>query len=203
MVEEVDGRQLYQVTLTNHYKRAFELNQQVKVGIEHNPFFKFYETAIEYPVTDSQTGKEIRVNAVEWLHRVKVGTIRTSYQILSDKAVEVSQHYMMLARELLMEQIRVDEFDGRPPSRQRCLFLCETADEARAWIPLLGGAGSVCELTCAGTIHRTDSRLMVKMSEPLSVTKEKARAYWRGEASADPRMETLFEGEAIVSGINL
>jgi hypothetical protein len=203
MVDLVDGQKFYQVTLTNDYKLAFVLDQEVEVGVEQNPFFKFYERAMEYPVTDGGTGKTIQVNAVEWLHRVRAGTIRTSHAILADKAWEISQHYMMLARELLMEQIRLEEFDGAIPSRQRCLFLCDTAEEAKNWVPLVGGNGAVCELTCTGNIHRADSRLMVKVSEPLSVTREKARAYWRGEISADPRMEILFEGHAMVSAIGL
>jgi hypothetical protein len=106
---------------------------------------------------------------------------------------------MILARELLMEQVRVDEFGGEPPSRQRCLYVSETVEEAKSWLALLGGNGVVCELTCTGTIHRADSRLM----EPLSLTKDKARAYWRGERSANPRMETLFVGDAEVTGYGL
>lgn len=85
----------------------------------------------------------------------------------------------------------------------RFLYLSETAEEARSSLPLLGGKGAVCELTCTGIIHRADSRLMVKASEPLSVTMEKTRAYWRGESSADPRVETLFVGDAEVTGCGL
>jgi hypothetical protein len=29
----------------------------------------------------------------------------------------------------------------------------------------------------------------------------KARAYWKGEASTDPRIETLFAGDAVVSAV--
>jgi len=203
MVEKIHDRKFYQVSLTNNYKRAFALNQKITAGSEHNPFFKFYEKALEYPTTDGQTGILIQVNAVEWLHRVRAKTILTSYEILAEKAFEVSQHYMMLARELIMEQIRIEEFGGAPPSRQTCLFLSETIEEARTWIPLLGGRGAVCELLCTGNIHRVDSRLMVKVSEPLSTTKDRARAYWRGEVSADSRPETLFEGDAAVSAIGL
>ncbi|MHC4050159.1 DUF2441 domain-containing protein [Bradyrhizobium sp. 25ACV] len=115
----------------------------------------------------------------------------------------MSQHYMMLARELLMEQIRVEDFSGSPPSRQRCLYLSETVEEARTWLPLLGGNGAVCELTCTGVIHRADSRQMVMLSEPLQVTRERAQAYWQGKASADPRMETLFVGKAKITGMRL
>lgn len=203
MVEKVSGRKLYQVTIANGYKQAFVESQQIRVGVEYNPFFRFYESTIEYPVTDGETGATIRVNAVDWLHRVRAGTILTSYEILATKAFEVSQHYMMLARELIMEQIRLEEFAGQPPSRQTCLFLSETPEEARSWIPLLGDGGVICELDCSGIIHRADSRLMVKVSEPLSLTRDKARAYWRGEVSAEPRIEILFQGDAVVSAAGL
>lgn len=198
MVEQVENQKLYQVTVTNHYKRAFVAGAKIEVGIEHNPFFKYYEKPLEYLVTDGQTGVPLNVNAVDWLHQVRAKTILTSYEMLAEKAFEVSQHYMMLARELIMEQIRLEEFGGEPPSRQTCLYLSETPDEARSWIALLGGQGAVCELVGTGTIHRADSRLMVKVSEPLSVTRDKARAYWRGET-----METLFVGKAAVSAVGL
>ncbi|WP_441234481.1 DUF2441 domain-containing protein [Bradyrhizobium sp. 930_D9_N1_4] len=203
MVEKVNDRKFYQATSTNHYKQAFVAHQEIGIGEQHNPFFKFFETALEYPVTDGQTGASININAVEWLHRVRAKTILTSYDMLAEKAFEVSQHYMMLSRELIMEQIRIEEFDGKPPSRQTCLFLCETIEEAKSWIPLLGSQGAVCELVCSGIVHRADSRLMVKISEPLSVTRDKARAYWKGETSGDPRLETLFVGRAVVSAVGL
>lgn len=203
MSEQVRSRTFYQVTVTNGYKQALVLDQQVTAGTAYNPFFKFYERTIEYPVTDGVSGSITQVNAVDWLLRVKAATIRTSYEMLTLKAVEVSQHYMMLARELLMEQIRLEEFEGRPPSRQKCLFLADSVDEARSWMPLLGGSGVVCELTCTGTIHRADSRLLVRNSEGLSKTRQNARAYWRGEVGDDPRMEILFEGKAVVSAVGL
>jgi Protein of unknown function (DUF2441) len=136
------------------------------VGVEYNPFFTFYENTLECPITDDATGATVQVNVVEWLHRVRGRTILTNYQILAEKAWEVSQHYMMLARELLMEQIRLEEFNGKPPSRQKCLYLSESPEEAKTWLPLLGGGGTVCELICTGVIHRADSRLMAKVSEP-------------------------------------
>lgn len=203
MVEHVTARKFYQVTVTNSYKRAFVLAQSVKIGQQDNPFFKFYETTMVYPITDGATGAVFQVNAVDWLLRVKTGTIVPHPAVLAQRAVEVSHHYMILARELLMEQIRLEEFDGKPPSRQRCLFLVESPDQAKTWLPLLGGCGAVCELNCTGTIHRADSHLMVRSSEPLSVTREKARAYWRGEIGGDPLMEILFEGDAVVSAIGL
>ncbi len=203
MVENVQGRKLYHASVTNNYQATFVKDQIVTVATEHNPFFRFYESTLEFPITDGQTGALLNVNAFDWIQRVRAGAIKTTYQILADKAFQVSQHYMMLARELIMEQIRLDEFEGEAPSRQTCLFLANSVEEARSWLPLVGHNGLICELTCSGIIHYADSRLMLAVSEPLSITRDKARGYWRGDVSANPRMEILFSGEAVVSAIAL
>jgi hypothetical protein len=203
MVEAISNRKLYHVTVANNYKRALTMGQQITAGQAINPFFAFYEGVIEFPVTDGDTGATMQINAITWLKRVREGTIRTSHEILATLAFEISDHYIMLCRELLMEEIRRAEFNSNPPSRQCCLFLCESPEEARLWNPLVGGSGAICELTCTGMIHRADSRLLLRESEPLSVTKDRARAYWRGDSSNAPRLETLFAGKAIVSAIGL
>jgi hypothetical protein len=109
----------------------------------------------------------------------------------------------MLARELIMEELRRDEFNSEPPSRQRCLYACETLLEARYWTARIGDGGIICELTCTGTIQRADARLLLGDSEPLSITKDRGRAYWRGDASSDPEWETLFVGDATVTSFGL
>jgi Protein of unknown function (DUF2441) len=122
---------------------------------------------------------------------------------LAQIAAEVTVHYVMLCRELLMEEIRTKEFDGEPPSRQRCLYCCESLEEAKHWLTRIGGGGTVCELTCTGAIHRADASLLLGDSEPLSETRERARRYWLGETSDSPEMETLFIGDAAVTGFGL
>jgi hypothetical protein len=203
MVEQVKDRKLFHLTETKPYKQTFVAGQKVTIGETDNPFFGFYEGAREYPVTDHLTGGIIQVKAIDWLTRVRNKTILTPPETLASIAYEVTQHYVMLCRELIMEEIRRDEFESEPPSRQRCLYACDTLEEARSWKQLVGEGRTICELTCTGTIHRADSRLMLKDSEPLSVTRDRARAYWRGEASADPRFETLFVGDAQVTGFGL
>ncbi len=203
MVEQVQDRKLYHLTVTKPYKQALVAGQIVRVGETYNPFFGFYENAREYPITDRNTGATVNVKAVSWLRWVKEGTIQPSPDVLARIGFEVAQHYVMLCRELLMEEIRRDEFGGAPPSRQRCLYACDTLDEARYWNERIGDKAAICELTGTGTIHRADARLLLGDSEPLSVTKYRARQYWRGEIGPDPEMETLFIGDAIVTGYGL
>jgi Protein of unknown function (DUF2441) len=197
MVEQVTDHKLYHVTVAKPYKTPFVADQVERIGETYNPYFQFYEGAREYPITHN--GAIVNVKAVSWLRQVRDKIINTSPEILARIATEVSMHYVMLARELIMEEIRMTEFSDAP-SRQRCLYACATLDEARYWNQRIGENGTICELKCSGTIHQADARLLLGDSEPLSVTRARARAYWRGEVGENPEMETLFVGDVKVTG---
>jgi hypothetical protein len=201
MVEQVQDRKLFHVTVTKPYKQQFTANQIVHVGAGYNPFFQFYEGSREYPITHN--GATVNVKAVAWLRQVRDGIINTTPDILARIGTDVAMHYVMLCRELIMEEIRRDEFNDEPPSRQCCLYACDSLVEAQYWNKRIGDNGVICELTCTGTIHRADAKLLLGDSEPLSVTKDRARAYWRGEAGDDPEWETLFVGDAKVTASGL
>ncbi|MCX7310322.1 MAG: DUF2441 domain-containing protein [Alphaproteobacteria bacterium] len=186
--------------MTKPYKQAVVADQKVTIGEAHNPFFAFYESASDYPVT-MQDMSVVQVKALKFLNQVKAGTLNCP--TLATIAVEVTSHYVMLCRELIMEEIRVEEFNAEPPSRQRCLYACETLDEAKYWNQRIGEDGTICELTCTGILHRADARLLLGDSEPLSVTRDRARQYWRGDAGENPELETLFEGDATVTSFGL
>jgi uncharacterized protein DUF2441 len=110
------------------YKQAFVANQVARIGDAYNPFFHFYEGARDYPITHN--GEIVNVKAVAWLRNVRDKIIHTTPETLAQIATEVAMHYVMLARELIMEDIRAAEFPDAP-SRQRCLYACDTLDEAR------------------------------------------------------------------------
>jgi hypothetical protein len=197
MVEQVSGQKLFHLTETQPYKQALVMDQVVRIGESYTPYFGFYESSRTYPVT-VENGSTVQVPAVKFLKQVQAGNINCP--ILSTIAAEVAQHYVMLCRELIMEDIRLVEFNGEPPSRQRCLYACESIEEARHWKQLIGPSSTICELTCTGAIHRADANLLLGDSEPLSVTRERARKYVQGEPGENPQWETLFVGEAKVTG---
>jgi hypothetical protein len=200
MPEPIKNRKLFHLTETKPYKQAFVVNQVVQVGDAYTPFFGFYEGSRAYPVTQ-QDGCTVQVAAVKFLKQVWAGNINCPN--LPAIAAEVASHYVMLCRELIMEDVRISEFGSEPPSRQRCLYACETIEEARHWKQFVGQGSTICELSCTGTIHRADASLLLGDSEPLSVTKDRARKYWRGETGVTPQWETLFTGEAKVTGLGL
>ncbi|MDA7949555.1 MAG: DUF2441 domain-containing protein [Hyphomicrobiaceae bacterium] len=199
-VEEVEEKILYHRTVTRSYKTAFELGQGVKIGSAHNPFFGFFEKPRTYPLVRRDRSVE-QLGPILFLKCVDAGNIQANN--LSRDALEIAQYFNTLAREFLMEHIRVTEFAGKPPSRQTCLFACDTLEEAKYWDSKMSAGsdekGILCELTCNGIIFRADATWLRIESDGLSSSIACARAYWRGEVSDYPQMETLFIGEATVT----
>src|ERR1035438_1863549 len=107
MVEQVVKRTLFHVTIPKPYKSVFTAGQKVTLGTTYTPFFNFYEGSRQYPVNQAD-GSVIQVKAIKFLTAVRDGQI--SCPNLPTIAREIASHYVMLARELIMEEIRLSEF---------------------------------------------------------------------------------------------
>src|SRR5688500_15349972 len=84
----------------------------VSVGATTNPFFRFYDAHQRtYRVTEAN-GQVTMVPAIHLLARVKEGTINPHSP--AGDALEVAKHFMMLARELVWESVRLAEFPNEP-----------------------------------------------------------------------------------------
>lgn len=173
----------------------------IEIGGLTNPFFGLYETyARAYPLRKSNGSTE-DVPAIAFLSGVKDGTIKSDNLPLA--AWEISRHFMMLARELVWENIRLKEFPDEP-SRQRCIWLLENDDQARAWLRTLAFPPNthwVVKVRASGRALRVDSRFLAEDSELLAVWFDKARRYWRGEITDNPDPEVLFTGTLRVEEI--
>jgi Protein of unknown function (DUF2441) len=82
----------------------------------------------------NDNGNMIKVKAVDYLKGVRDKRLNTSLENLAKIAADVAVHYAMLCREIIMEELRGDEFKFGPPSRQYCLYACDTLEEARGWL---------------------------------------------------------------------
>jgi hypothetical protein len=196
---QVESHRLFHVTRSLVYNQnpPLAVGQAFICGDKHNPFFAFYERPRTYPV-HTETGL-VNVPAINFLKHVQAGRIRPNN--LAGDALQIAQHYIMLCRELIMEEIREKHFPDLP-SRKTCIWAAEDLDLARFWIERLGGQSArILELEVSGSLHRADANLMVGDSEPLSETYENGHAYWRGRRSPNPEMETLFTGTARVVSI--
>lgn len=195
MTEKVTKAELFHVTRGLPYSNEapLKVGESIEIGGRHNPFFSFYEQARRYPVNTEQG--EVQVPAIKFLSAVARGEI--TCPDLANISLEVAQHYVMLSRELIMEQVRQD-VDSEAPSRQSCLWMAKTVHEAKYWQKRLGGESRVVRFQVTGVIHRADAAFLLGESEPISVTLSKARSYWLGKHTDEPEWETLFQGLASV-----
>ena len=173
----------------------------VRIGESKAPFFRIYEAwQRTYPVTLKNGGVQ-EVPAMRFLNEVNAGNITPAN--LPQTAYEVANHFLMLARELLWETIRLNEFP-EAPSRQRCIWLTRTLDQAREWVKILrfqSSTYSIVYLRAQGRALDTDGRLLAGESEPLPIWYDKARKYWRGELTEEPWPEVIFDGSVVVEDI--
>ncbi|MBI1274691.1 DUF2441 domain-containing protein [bacterium] len=188
-------KKLYHVTRKLPYSPHPELivGSQITVGKSQNPFFGFYNGERVYEV-DTPSGK-IPCKAIRFLNAVKNGEVQCPN--LPQIACEVASHYLMLARELIMEEVRKDTAPDAP-SRQSCMWMARTVDDARVWQAKLNGPSKIIEFKVDGKIHEADAGHLLGDSEPLSVTYDRARKYWLSEVSSKPEPELLFSGVAEV-----
>ncbi len=202
MPEIVEDRIFFHVASTMDYNRNPPLTDGYEfiVGDTHNPFFGFYEGEITIPI-NTQTGV-IPVKALRFLREVSRGNITPAPDFVH-RAHHIAQHYLMLARELIMEEVR-KEIQPEAPSRQSCLWVVESLDEARHWKQRIQNPQTqIVELTLNGIIQRVDAALLLGDSEPLTVTYDRARQYWRGNISTTPELEVLFKGQVRVNRTNI
>ena len=103
MAETIVDGEFFHVTRDVHYNQhpPLAIGTLLKVGGKSNPFFGFYEGVLRYPVT---TGTEVeQIPAIKFLKRVLNGEVNCPG--LPQIAVDVAQHYLKLAREIIMEQV--------------------------------------------------------------------------------------------------
>ena len=173
-----------------------------EIGTTTNPFFRFYEVHQRtYPVTETPTGVVHQVPAMKFLRLVKDGTVTSTD--LPTIARDTANHFLMLARELLWENVRLAEFRDAP-SRQRCIWLIQSLVDVKRWIEHIGfkvNHYSVVRVRASGRALNVDGNYLAGDSEPLPVWFEKARAYWNGTNTQNPLPEVLFEGRIKVDEI--
>lgn len=160
------------------------------VGGSYNPFFGFYEEARKYPV-ETPTGT-VHSPAMTFLKAVSRGEVNCPS--LPDIAVEIANHYLILARELLTEEVRRERFSNLP-SRRTCLWAAEDIERAHFWAERLGGACRILRLEVDGVSHSADASFLLGDSQSISETYRRAEWYWEGRMADNPECELLIEGE--------
>lgn len=181
--------------------KLMEPRDIIEVGFETNPFFKFYENnAREYPVRRSD-GTTENIASMRFLQNVLQGNINPDN--LPQTAYEISNHFLMLSRELVWENIRIEKYPNYP-SRQKCLWLLKNQDQIERWKKILKlepRSYSIVKVKATGRAIEVDSSHLPSDSEPLPTWYEKAYKYWEGAVTEDPLKEFLFVGKIKVTEV--
>ncbi len=177
----------------------FELmkqGQQIKVGDEVNPFFRRWKNEIPFKVYGSETfPNTLPFN--EFLENLVKGEYNEHAEF-PGFLWNPLMVYLGCLSELVLESIRIKEFKALP-SRQRCLWLIKTLDEAVEWASdtSSGNKHQIVRVRVEGKIFECDASLLNYENQSLSDMEETARLYWLGKQPFE-REEILFEGNAEV-----
>lgn len=167
--------------------------QEIDIGGESNPYFKFFETQRKEYSVNTESGS-IMVPAAKFVGSVARGEINSPH--VADIASEVIRHFVAYVRELIWEDIRKQEFPHLP-SRQRCIWLIPEREGVRFWLERLGLEGQsfqIARIRLQGRLHTGSDEHLLGDSEPMEMTLKRARQYWLGIHNDSATQEILFEG---------
>ena len=211
-----DDRDYYHINTLAQYSpyELLRVGDEVDVGGSTNPFFRYYEAGtLRFRVND-ENGVPRPVGGVTFLDLLAEGQISvlaepniTAEQKISRIASDVAHFLLTHLREVVWEDIRKTEFPDRP-SRQRCIWLIPNQNGLRFWLHQMGVnvrdiGWQVVRVRVQGRLHKANQNYLLRDTEPMPDTIEKARKYWRGdevEGEAETE-EILFEGRMRVEEI--
>lgn len=173
MVKKVKSQTYFHINSTANLSQydLMRVGSSIKIGDELNPLFRLYETwQRSYQVRNKKTGGIDNVPAIQFLKRIRDKDITLDDSTaLAGVSFDIARHFMMLARELVWEAVRSNEFP-KAPSRQRCIWITRTAEEARRWVNIMGFQPNthwIVRLTATGTASDVDGNYLAGDSEPL------------------------------------
>jgi hypothetical protein len=103
-----------------------------------------------------RTGSGVRTQV---MHRRRSWTV-FSASLLGVNGMWVACHFVTLAREQFWESVRLAKFPDRP-SRQRCLSLCSSLENARDWLSRLECNNyHILKISVNGRLHTANALLL-------------------------------------------
>jgi len=185
-----------------------KFEESFTVGEKFNPFFKYHSTMappnFKAPSTVNNGEREKKYDALDYFGGFRDKTLYTSdIDQLGHDAYESIMFYLMHWREGLWEYVRLCDFPDMP-SRQKCMWLSHTLEEAEYWIERINGKdeeipSQIVKVRVTGKIHVADAKLLMIEGENLEQAYSTAKKYWRGEkAEGRQEKEVLFEGTGTV-----
>jgi len=120
-----------------------------------------------------------------------------------NEAIEVMNRGLILNRELIFEQIRLEQFPDKP-SRQKCMWVFPQERETLQlrMSQLKTPNAKIYELNLTGKIHRSDYQRLELISISPAMIAQSAIAYWNGTGGNNaPTDEVIFEGKCQIAKV--
>ncbi len=204
MIQKINGQSFYHINKKPFYS-AFPIMQKGTTynfsPHKFNPFFGYYENFPDlWAMSIPKRSPEDKISSIESLRLFS--NFMGNPVNFPQKAYEIAKHYLLLAREMVLEKVRIEKCPNAP-SRQSCIFLIDSDNDIQKWKSELiaGDEYQILEVFATGNAIKVDSSYLPVGHEPISEWELKASKYWGCDLSNNPCMEILFEGDVIVEKV--
>ncbi len=192
---------------------SWESGREYFIGEEENHFIRNHMNREFVIKAAGANGLPLNIAASAMLYHLKTGEkppeLERIYHFEADKtiheALAMSQHYLTLIREMILEDVRKEYFPEMP-SRKKCMWVIPDKKESLAfWLPRLKNPeATILKVELSGKLHRSPQRNLMLNSFSASYIRQNAFTYWMGNTSSElADDECIFQGQMkVVEVIN-
>lgn len=190
--------QYFHINHTTDYSgyRAISVGDILETSREgFNPYFR---NTLNGPKKFNLSDKE-SLPILDFFRRLSLGELDNYKQLMNHREVarysfQFLSSFIKITREMHFENVRVRNF-SELPSRQHCIWLAESLEDAQYWKERLVGRVNcrIFRVEVDGSVFRTNEGHLIQEAEPFDITIQRAKDYWNGRPS-NGRNEVLFEG---------
>ena len=177
-------------------QKNWSVGSVITTGINENPFWTTCKNCSPLVTVNQQQMPVFAMIDQKYNFDVTQENINFLYQTIEN----VSKETALYIREQVFEDVRKSNFPNLP-SRQKCLWLCDEKTLPYWNTAVIGPQRYLLTLKVEGQLFCGDDNWLTADTFSSVEYANRAKQYWSGEMTANPRKEYLFYGEAVVKDI--
>ena len=177
-------------------QKNWSVGSVITTGINENPFWTTCKNCSPLVTVNQQQMPVFAMIDQKYNFDVTQENINFLYQTIEN----VSKETALYIREQVFEDVRKSNFPNLP-SRQKCLWLCDEKTLPYWNTAVIGPQRCLLTLKVEGQLFCGDDNWLTADTFSSVEYANRAKQYWSGEMTANPRKEYLFYGEAVVKDI--
>ena len=186
------NKEFYHISRQNNWS----VDSVITAGINENPFWCTCKNCSVLVTVNQQQMPVVEMINQKYSFDVTQENIDFLYQTIEN----VSKETALYIREQVFEDVRKSNFPNLP-SRQKCLWLCDEKTLPYWNTAVTGPQRYLLTLKVEGQLFCGDDNWLTADTFSSVEYANRAKQYWSGEMTANPRKEYLFYGEAVVKDI--